>query len=286
MEFREPKQSTLGAKEKLDKIFEKKKKFTWVAFIVVAVFAFILYRVSSLIYEKNVVTDAATGQKELQENLLKEKVQERLKEIDASLEKNTTEQEEVKKLEEQSERDNAELIAKNESIANSIPADYEELAWKKRLGMLFIDEMGIKFNLREKGNTISVFINNFKQEPENQNRISETDAKIKSILLAPKEVYGEGLDIVISVSSLDDKLILQKRFGLEKYIDLQFFSDSVIYTTADGFETILTEGENILPYIKILRLGEDEYGNAFADLEITQDYMGGENFVYRKITKN
>ena len=174
------------------------------------------------------------------------------------------------------------FIMENNATATAKKAsqDIARLDWNKRVMKFFINEKDIKFNLIENGDRIAVIMDNFKQEPENQNRITGIDARVSKIVLTPSQ-SNDFLDILLEIESIPPTAhyVLQKRYPLLNHIKLNFYDDSIVKTTNAG-ETILTIGDKILPYMTIKNIGRVSSNKIFTDIEINQSYFGGENFTY------
>ena len=154
----------------------------------------------------------------------------------------------------------------------------DELSWKRRTASFFNNEGQMQFILDAE--VPSVIANNFKQEAQNQYRIAGTDAKISNISFAIPENRSDFLSIKFIIESIDTPVTyrIEKFYPFSKYAKLKFFDDAVI-KTVNGDEIIIVEGENIYPYIKLLRIGKDEQGT-FATLEVNQTKFNAESFIY------
>lgn len=154
----------------------------------------------------------------------------------------------------------------------------DELSWKRRTASFFNNEGQMQFILDAE--VPSVIANNFKQEAQNQYRIAGTDAKISNISFAIPENRSDFLSIKFIIESIDTPVTyrIEKFYPFSKYAKLKFFDDAVI-KTVNGDEIIIVEGENIYPYIKLLRIGKDEQGT-FAILEVNQTKFNAESFIY------
>lgn len=154
-----------------------------------------------------------------------------------------------------------------------------ELIWKKKTLLLFKNPNDSYFLLDQE--IPSLVASNFKQDPNNQNRISGHNAKIASISFIKPERNEDFLEIKLVIESIDgEKYTITKTFPILKYVDLSFYEDCVIKTSANGDESILVKGDYIFPYMKIAAIGKRSDGVNIIRLEIYQENFGGPNFIY------
>lgn len=158
----------------------------------------------------------------------------------------------------------------------------EKINWQKRISKFFINDKNVKFNLIENGNKIAIILDNFKQEPENQNKITGVDGRVSKLELAPNN-DGGFLDIILQIESTPptQPYVLTKKYPLLDHLKLEFYEDSIVKTTSAGDEVILTIGDKILPYITINDLGKTSSGKIFVVLDVEQSHLGSKDFVFR-----
>lgn len=161
-----------------------------------------------------------------------------------ALQNELSEQEQEKK---QTQQEKAEQEA-NE-MAQIEQRAQEKTNWQRRISKFFINDKKIKFNLVENGNKIAIILDNFKQEPENQNRITGVDGRVAKINLEPSS-NNNFLDIVLQIESIPptQHYTFTKKYPLLDHLKLKFFDDSIVKTTTAGEKVILSVGDDILPY--------------------------------------
>lgn len=179
------------------------------------------------------------------------------------------------------QKENTETASQTNAVVElQVQKDEDSSNWKRRIASLFKNDKDVVFILD--ADIPSIIANNFRQEAYNQYRIAGTDARISNISFVQPRNHNDFLDIKVTVESLPPTPphSFEKLYPISNYVKLDFFDDAIVKTSRNKQET-LVEGDFIFPYMQIKKIGQLENGRIFAEIIITQDGFGGNNFVYR-----